>query len=238
MSEITTKIGTHKGLKRLAFAIQVCFRQISSLQITDNRSNSLWGQADIILENFFVSVPAFFIQIEDTLCQFRCYLLLYGINIFLRSILRFLNIKDLESVRLSVLAWLAFIPYFAKDEFVQFIKSVRRIQLSTCPKRLMGFFEAVGKFTFRHLFQVKELLFDDIISGFFIPQASTFYVGIFRNRFSEKRNVRDLYSCLSFFINLQVRILNAGSSPDIFDSSGKRISITGCLLYGLYELGF
>ena len=64
----------------------------------------------------------------------------------------------LEIVRLAVIAFLALIPDFAENQFVELVESIRRIQFAATPQRLMRLGETMGQFIFRHLLQRKSLL--------------------------------------------------------------------------------
>ena len=132
LPEIPAEKGSHKGLKRTPFAVQIRVLQINSFKVADHCSHLCRVQFDPLSENLriipsFILAFSFFIKIGQTPEKILAGLFICFFNILLCPASR-LCLNNLEVIRLPVPAHLIFIVYLAEDEqwFDSFDKSVWR----------------------------------------------------------------------------------------------------------------
>jgi hypothetical protein len=138
LAKIATEERAHKGFKRPAFAVQVCVRKIDVLQIAHHRANLVGAQANIVFENLRVFLATLFVQGAHAGQQI-------GVGQFV-VVMR----EDLKAIGFALAAWFSLVPYLAKNELVEFIKSLGWIELSAAPKGLVGLLETGGQLVLRH----------------------------------------------------------------------------------------
>jgi hypothetical protein len=80
---------------------------------------------DSVLKNLLIDLAPFFIELFDPLNQ-----IVVGLRLRLFG-------KYLKVVGLAFFARFAFVPDFAENQFIEFIKRLGRVQLAAAPKRLM-----------------------------------------------------------------------------------------------------
>lgn len=121
LSKITSKKRPHEGLKSTAFAIKIRISKIHAFKITYYRSNFLRCQSNVITEHLSILLSTFFVQIFNSVVKIVV-LLVPTFQIIRLFFLR--NCDYLKIVWLTRLSMLSLIPYFAKNKFIQLIKSL------------------------------------------------------------------------------------------------------------------
>ena len=112
LTKVAPKERAHKGLESASLTIEICFREINTLEITDH--NASFGRIEtyIILEDFGVLFAAFFIK-----CLQAFQKLTFGFIFVVLS-------ENLEVVRCAWLTEFPFVPEFTEDKFVMFVESL------------------------------------------------------------------------------------------------------------------
>ena len=110
LAEVAPEEGTHERLESAALAVEVGIGEVDAFKVTDDGSGLARAEADVVLEDFRVFLAALLVEFLEAFEQ-----------LFFGDGLVFLG-EDLEVVGFAGLTGFAFVPEFAEDEFVEFVK--------------------------------------------------------------------------------------------------------------------